>query len=77
MRGDVDTNEISYNQTSSPDIEASYVDPKEAGGEFDIPSESDIEEAAEVPEEGLAWSYLDGNYEVVVQGAEEEGEEED
>lgn len=66
--GQVDTNEINYNQTSLPDVEGSYLVAADAYDELDIPRESSKEGAAEVPEEARAWSYLDGNYEVVEQG---------
>lgn len=75
MAGEVDSNEINYNQTSQPEIGVSYIDPEDAGDELDIPREDDKEAAAEVPEEALRWSYLDGNYALVEQGAS--GAEED
>lgn len=77
MAGNVDTNEINYNQTSLPDLEGSYVQAEDAFGGFEIPRESEVEEPAEVPESARAWAFLDGNFEVVAQGPEGGGEEGD
>ena len=77
MAGAVDSNEINYNQTSSPEIEASYIASKEAYEELDLLSESNIGEAAEVPEEALAWAYVDGNYGVIAQEPEAEEDDEE
>lgn len=71
VTGDVDSNEINYNQTTMADLE-SYISPEDANDELDILTESDVEDAADVPEEALVWAYLDGNYELVEQGTADE-----
>ena len=62
VKGEVDSNEINYNQTSQPDISASFVSRCEAGLRLDIPSESAPLPAAEKPEKCNWWYYLDDDF---------------
>lgn len=70
VEGLVDSNSINYNQTSHPELSASYIDPSATVENFDIP------EANELPGEPKPikydqWYYLLGGAELIeVPGAE-------
>ncbi|KAK1637689.1 inorganic pyrophosphatase [Colletotrichum phormii] len=61
IRGEVDSNEINYNQTSQPDVENSFVDKATTTAKFNIPAESRIDPAAPRPEKADRWYYLDSD----------------
>ncbi|KAF7537631.1 hypothetical protein G7Z17_g12815 [Cylindrodendrum hubeiense] len=65
VRGRVDSNEISYNQTSHRDWKKSYVDSKDATKKFKIPKKSKILPAAERPAKYDNWYYLDEDYKLI------------
>ncbi|KAL2796002.1 inorganic pyrophosphatase [Aspergillus keveii] len=75
IKGEVDSNEINYNQTSRPDIKGSYVSKCKAT-DFGIPDESDEKPAAEKLKRFEQWFYLDEDFQLieenVVGGVEEE-----
>ncbi|KAF6809334.1 inorganic pyrophosphatase [Colletotrichum musicola] len=62
IRGEVDSNEINYNQTSRPDVSGSYVKSKATTKMFKLPRKSRVEPAAERPAKYDGWFYLDANY---------------
>lgn len=64
VAGLVDSNEISYNQTTGPQYD-SYVQPGEAGDVFDIPGQSDVLPPAEKPEGVDQYYYVSANYEII------------
>ncbi|KAL3435583.1 inorganic pyrophosphatase [Aspergillus tetrazonus] len=59
VSGTVDSNEINYNQTSRPDIAASFVSRFNATTHFDLPAVSDERPAEAKPERFEQWFYLD------------------
>lgn len=59
VSGTVDSNEINYNQTSRPDIAASFVSRFNATTHFDLPAMSDERPAEAKPERFEQWFYLD------------------
>lgn len=65
VAGFVDSNEISYNQTTLPQYNGSYVRPSEAAERFGIPVESNVLPAAPKPEEYQQWYYINANYELI------------
>ena len=65
ISGEVDSNEISYNQASQPDVSASYVSRCEAGLRFDIPADSAPLPAVEKPEKYNHWYYLDEDFQLI------------
>ncbi|KAL3449250.1 inorganic pyrophosphatase [Aspergillus insuetus] len=75
IKGEVDSNEINYNQTSRPGIKGSYVSKCKAM-DFGIPSESDEKPAVEKLKRFEQWFYLDEDFQLigenVVGGVEEE-----
>ncbi|KAK5955734.1 hypothetical protein OHC33_003375 [Knufia fluminis] len=75
VAGEVDSNEISYNQTSLAEFSNSFVETVSTYDAFDIPRESSIEAAAEKPDEYDHWYYLDDEYELIVLPGEEVGDD--
>ncbi|KAJ0424266.1 inorganic pyrophosphatase [Aspergillus carlsbadensis] len=74
IKGEVDSNEINYNQTSRPSIKGSYVSKCEAT-DLGIPSESDEKPASEKLKRFEQWFYLDEDFQLIeenVVGGEEE-----
>ncbi|OTA36949.1 hypothetical protein BTJ68_02349 [Hortaea werneckii EXF-2000] len=65
VAGLVDSNEISYNQTTMARYSDSYVQPNEAASRFDIPRSSDILPAAEKPEKFQEYYYISSNLELL------------
>lgn len=66
IRGDVDSNEINYNQTSRRDVKKSFIQKGLTTEKFGIPAESRIEPAAPTPEKYDRWHYLDSNSSLIV-----------
>ncbi|PPJ52694.1 hypothetical protein CBER1_10828 [Cercospora berteroae] len=66
VAGEVDSNEINYNQTSSTEYNNSYVEPGTAWDELEIPRWSTYGQAAQKPERYNGWYYLDDNEELIV-----------
>ncbi|UQC81985.1 inorganic pyrophosphatase [Colletotrichum lupini] len=66
IRGEVDSNEINYNQTSRPDVENSFINKATTTAEFNIPAESRIDPAAPRPEKADRWYYLDSDADLIV-----------
>ncbi|GIZ38523.1 hypothetical protein CKM354_000193900 [Cercospora kikuchii] len=66
VAGEVDSNEINYNQTSSAEYNNSYVEPGSVWDELEIPRWSTYGQAAQKPERFNRWYYLDGNEELIV-----------
>ncbi|KAK1710570.1 hypothetical protein CaCOL14_004511 [Colletotrichum acutatum] len=66
IRGEVDSNEINYNQTSRPDVENSFVNKATTTAKFNIPAESRIDPAAPRPEKADGWYYLDSDANLIV-----------
>lgn len=64
--GQVDSNEINYNQTSRPDVKKSFIEKGSTMARFNIPAESKIEPAAPKPEKYDRWYYLDSNDSLIV-----------
>ncbi|GJC93213.1 inorganic pyrophosphatase [Colletotrichum higginsianum] len=64
--GQVDSNEINYNQTSRPDVKKSFIEKGSTTARFNIPAESKIEPAAPKPEKYDRWYYLDSNDSLIV-----------
>lgn len=58
IRGEVDTNEINYNQTFTPEVESSYIPASQTTEQFDLPAEANVLEPAPKPEWATEWSYL-------------------
>ncbi|KAL2830849.1 inorganic pyrophosphatase [Aspergillus cavernicola] len=65
VKGNVDSNEINYNQTSRPDIKHSFVSKRKATYQFDLPAASDEEPAAPRPERFDQWFYLDKEFRLI------------
>ncbi|KAI7161867.1 hypothetical protein KC349_g2533 [Hortaea werneckii] len=65
VAGLVDSNEISYNQTTMIRYNDSYIQPGEAATKFDIPRDSDIQPAAEKPEKFQEYYYIGSNLELI------------
>ncbi|RMY64026.1 hypothetical protein D0863_10126 [Hortaea werneckii] len=65
VAGLVDSNEISYNQTTMARYSDSYVQPDEAASRFDIPRSSDIQPAAEKPQKFQEYYYISPNLELI------------
>ncbi|KAK1983967.1 inorganic pyrophosphatase [Colletotrichum cereale] len=66
VEGQVDSNEINYNQTSRPDVKNSFIEKSTTTERFDIPAESRIEPAAPRPEKYDNWYYLNINSSLIV-----------
>ncbi|GKT79824.1 inorganic pyrophosphatase [Colletotrichum tofieldiae] len=64
--GQVDSNEINYNQTSRSDVKKSFIDKSSTTAKFGIPAKSRIEPAAPRPEKYNRWFYLDINSSLIV-----------
>ncbi|KAK1572740.1 inorganic pyrophosphatase [Colletotrichum navitas] len=56
--GQVDSNEINYNQTSRPDVKKSFIDKRITTESFGIPAQSRIEPPAPRPKKYDNWYYL-------------------
>ena len=65
IRGEVDSKEINYNQTTVSDAGESFVEPASTTEEFGIPPESSIEPAAEKPQRFQSWYYLGWDFGLV------------
>ena len=61
VAGEVDSNEINYNQTSNADLE-SYAQDVAA---LDIPAEADVQPPAERPSQYDDWFYIKQEYSLV------------
>ncbi|OHF01789.1 inorganic pyrophosphatase [Colletotrichum orchidophilum] len=66
IRGEVDSNEINYNQTSRPDVENSFLNKSSTTARFNIPAESRVDPAAPRPEKAERWYYLDSDSNLIV-----------
>jgi len=65
VAGLVDSNAISYNQTTMARYNNSYIQPGEAATRFDIPRDSDIQPEAEKPERFQEYYYIGSNLELI------------
>ncbi|KAL2872487.1 inorganic pyrophosphatase [Aspergillus lucknowensis] len=65
VRGNVDSNEINYNQTSRPDIRHSFIPSHEATRRLGLPPKSNEESAAPKPARFEQWFYLDEDFQLI------------
>ncbi|KAL4879464.1 inorganic pyrophosphatase [Aspergillus karnatakaensis] len=72
VKGNVDSNEINYNQTSRPSITHSFIPSREAVRRLDIPAKSDPKPAAERPARFDQWFYLDEEFQLIETNVVEE-----
>lgn len=64
VAGEVDANEINYNQTSEESL-GSFISRCDTNEKFDIPRKNAKKPAAAVPEKYSWWYYLDENLELI------------
>ena len=65
VKGNVDSNEINYNQTSRRDIKHSLVSRHETTCLFDLPAKSNEKPAAPRPKRFDQWFYLDEEFKLI------------
>jgi inorganic pyrophosphatase len=64
VAGEVDPNEINFNQTSQETLD-SFVSRCNTMKELDVPKKEELKPAAAVPEKYSWWYYLDENLELI------------
>ncbi|GAB7365772.1 hypothetical protein MBLNU230_g7107t1 [Neophaeotheca triangularis] len=65
IRGEVDTGDINYNQTSECAVDGSYIASSKATQELDIPAEPNVLPPAPRPQFADEWFYLNSNNELI------------
>lgn len=65
IKGVTQKDKISLNQTTMPTFCNTYTAPGDATEKFDIPAQSDIQPAAEIPDKYKYWYYLDEEFNVI------------